>query len=242
MIENPSFDSQTKEALTLKAPKFGSEPKLSEKFLKQILKSPIVENVTNFLKAREMNALSKKMGGGKKTKKLMGIDKLEDANDAGTAKSSDCTLILTEGDSAKSLAMSGIQVVGRDKYGVFPLKGKLLNVRDASVNILKNNKEIQDIVKILGLKMDTKYKGTESLRYGSIMIMADQDHDGSHIKGLVINFIHHFWPSLLKVKSFMKEFITPIIKARKGNDVKSFFYQIVSKSIGRHLTLYIYIL
>ena len=61
-----------------------------------------------------------------------GVPKLDDANDAGTKHSLDCTLILTEGDSAKTLAVSGLSVVGRDKYGVFPLRGKLLNVRDAS--------------------------------------------------------------------------------------------------------------
>lgn len=69
---------------------------------------------------------------GKKQSKLKGVPKLEDANDAGTRNSIDCTLILTEGDSAKSLAVSGLGVVGRDKYGVFPLRGKLLNVREAS--------------------------------------------------------------------------------------------------------------
>jgi DNA topoisomerase II len=62
----------------------------------------------------------------------MGIHKLEDANNAGTKNSDKCTLILTEGDSAKALAMAGIEVVGRDNYGVFPLRGKLLNVREAS--------------------------------------------------------------------------------------------------------------
>ena len=81
----------------------------------------------------------------------MGIPKLEDANKAGTKHAEKCTLILTEGDSAKSLAMAGIQIVGRDFYGVFPLKGKLLNVREASTSILTQNKEIQAIIKIMGL-------------------------------------------------------------------------------------------
>lgn len=50
----------------------------------------------------------------------------------GGRHSTDCTLILTEGDSAKSLAVSGLGVIGRDRYGVFPLRGKILNVREAS--------------------------------------------------------------------------------------------------------------
>jgi DNA topoisomerase II len=57
---------------------------------------------------------------------------LEDANEAGTRNSRRCTLILTEGDSAKTLAVAGLGVIGRDFYGVFPLRGKLLNVRDAN--------------------------------------------------------------------------------------------------------------
>lgn len=61
-----------------------------------------------------------------------GIPKLDDANNAGGRGSDKCTLILTEGDSAKSLAISGLSVVGRDHYGVFPLRGKLLNVREAT--------------------------------------------------------------------------------------------------------------
>jgi len=80
---------------------------------------------------KEANKL-KKLNKGKRTN-VIGIDKLSDANNAGTKKSLKCLLILTEGDSAKGLAMSGIEIVGRDNYGVFPLRGKLLNVRDCSV-------------------------------------------------------------------------------------------------------------
>jgi DNA topoisomerase II len=61
------------------------------------------------------------------------------------------------------------------------------------------------------------------LRYGHLMIMADQDHDGSHIKGLLINFLHHFWPSLLKIDGFLKQFITPIVKCSKGKKEQTFF-------------------
>ena len=123
-------------------------------------------------------------------------------------------MILTEGDSAKTLAVSGISVVGKDYYGVYPLKGKLLNVREANVKQITENKEISDLVKIVGLVYKKKYETMDdlkTLRYGKVMIMTDQDQDGSHIKGLVINFIHHNWPGLLKLP-FLEEFITPIVK------------------------------
>jgi len=156
---------------------------------------------------------------------LKGIPKLEDANEAGTKNSSGCTLILTEGDSAKTLAVAGLGVIGRDYYGVYPLKGKLLNVREASHKQILENKEINDLVKICGLQYKKKYESLDdlkSLRYGKVMIMTDQDQDGSHIKGLLINFIHYNWPTLMKLP-FLEEFITPIVKASKKDDQHSFF-------------------
>lgn len=80
-------------------------------------------------------------------------------------------------------------------------------------------------VEIMGLKFNSTYteETVKSLRYGHMMIMADQDHDGSHIKGLVINFIHHFWPSLLDVPGFLQQFITPIVKCTKGKHSKTFY-------------------
>jgi len=132
LIENPAFDSQTKENLGTKASTFGSKVELSEKFMKGILESGIVETILSIAKAKEEAKMAKTLGPGKKKAKLIGIPKLEDANDAGTKNAANCTLILTEGDSAKSLALAGIEIVGRDRYGVFPLKGKLLNVREAT--------------------------------------------------------------------------------------------------------------
>jgi hypothetical protein len=102
------------------------------------------------------------------------MTKLCDANNAGSRQGSSCTLILTEGDSAKALAVSGLSVVGRDNFGVFPLRGKLLNVREASHDQIMKNEEIQNIKKIMGLQHNKEYKSTESLRYGRLMIMADQ--------------------------------------------------------------------
>ena len=169
---------QTKETLT-RATAFGSAPKLSDGFLKAVEKSELVERILSWAQFKQNEQLKKK--GGTKAKKLTGVAKLDDANHAGSAKSKDCTLILT-GDSAKALAVSGLGVVGRDYYGVFPLKGKLLNVREASHAQIMKNEEVQNIVKILGLKYAWTYtrENVATLRYGHLMIMTDQDHDGSH--------------------------------------------------------------
>uniref|UniRef100_H2Z117 DNA topoisomerase 2 n=1 Tax=Ciona savignyi TaxID=51511 RepID=H2Z117_CIOSA len=223
LIENPTFDSQTKENMTLQAKKFGSQCTLTEKFLKSASSSGIVDNIMNWVKFKAQSQLQKKSAG--KSNKLKGVPKLDDANDAGTKHSMDCTLILTEGDSAKTLAVSGLSVVGRDK-GVFPLRGKLLNVRDAShKQAIMDNAEINNIVKIMGLSFKKKYDSDDdlkSLRYGRIMIMTDQDHDGSHIKGLLINFFHSNWPKVLQ-RRMLEEFITPIVKVTKGSQVLCFY-------------------
>ncbi|XP_011691623.1 PREDICTED: DNA topoisomerase 2 isoform X2 [Wasmannia auropunctata] len=224
LINNPSFDSQTKENMTLQPKSFGSKCTLTDKFITSITKIGVVEAVLSWAKFKADSQLEK-LGPKSKQRKLHGIPKLEDANDAGTAKSLECTLILTEGDSAKTMAVSGIASIGRDKYGIFPLRGKMLNVREATHKQILENAEINNLIKILGLQYKKKYETRDdlkTLRYGKMMIMTDQDQDGSHIKGLLINFIHHNWPSLLKL-NFVEEFITPIVKASKGSQVLSFF-------------------
>ena len=225
-IENPSFDSQTKETLTSKVSNFGSECVIKEKYMKEILKSNIVTNIIEYGKAKAKVKLHKALTSStKKSARLLGIEKLEDANLAGTKDFQKCTLILTEGDSAKSLAMAGIEVVGRDYYGCFPLRGKVLNVRGAKDSQIIKNEEIQNVIKILGLKMGMDYsQELKGMRYGHLLIMTDQDYDGSHIKGLIINFIHFFWPSLIRRGDFLQEFITPIVKATKdGKNPLKFF-------------------
>uniref|UniRef100_A0A8C2Q939 DNA topoisomerase 2 n=1 Tax=Cyprinus carpio TaxID=7962 RepID=A0A8C2Q939_CYPCA len=224
LIENPTFDSQTKENMTLQTKSFGSKCVLSEKFVRAATNCGIVESILNWVKFKAQTQLNKKCSSVKHSK-IKGIPKLDDANDAGGKHSSECTLILTEGDSAKSLAVSGLGVIGRDRYGVFPLRGKMLNVREATHKQIMENAEINNIIKIVGLQYKKSYDDPDSLkslRYGKIMIMTDQDQDGSHIKGLLINFFHHNWPSLLK-HTFLEEFITPIVKANKNKQEVSFY-------------------
>ena len=219
-LENPTFSSQVKSECTSKAQDFGSKFEASKSFIKNALKTGIQEELLALSKFKEMKELSKSDGSRKS--KITGIPKLDDANKAGTAHSGKCTLIVTEGDSAKTLAVAGLSVVGRDHYGVFPLRGKCKNVRDASIAQLTSNQEFNDLKKILGLQQGKEYTSVSELRYGRLMIMTDADNDGSHIKGLILNMIHYFWPSLLKL-GFVVSMVTPIIKASKGGQSKSFY-------------------
>ena len=220
-IVNPMFDSQSKETLTTPVSKFGSKGEISDKFIEKLYKSGIVEKIIEMSQSQAQKDLKKT--DGKKKKTIKGIVKLDDANWAGTDKSKQCTLILTEGDSAKTMAIAGLSKVGRDKYGVFPLRGKLMNVKDMSVKKIFENEEISNLKKILGLESGKIYQNIDELRYGKIMIMTDQDTDGSHIKGLIFNLFHTLWPSLLKQFDFLSSMMTPIVKAIKGKNIISFY-------------------
>lgn len=222
-IVNPSFDGQTKETLTTPVSKFGCDCQIDSKFIQELMKTSIVDRIVQQAEYKNNNALKKT--DGKKVRSVKGIPKLSDANKAGGSQAQKCTLILTEGDSAKTMAIAGLSEVGRDFYGVFPLKGKVLNVKDADANKLAKNAEITNIKKILGLKMGETYNGSQTpwpLRYGKIMIMTDQDVDGTHIKGLIMNVFHSHWLSLLQM-GFVTSLITPIIKVTKGKKEKSFY-------------------
>ena len=219
-LVNPTFGSQVKSECTLKPSEFGSKFEPTQKFVKSVLKTGIQDDILAVAKFKEMKELKKTDGARRST--ITGIPKLDDANFAGTSKSERCTLIVTEGDSAKTLAVAGLSVVGRDCYGVFPLRGKCKNVRDASVKQLMANQEFNDLKKILGLQQDREYRSLSELRYGKLMIMTDADNDGSHIKGLILNMIHYFWPSLLTL-NFVVSMVTPIIKATKGAQTESFY-------------------
>ena len=223
-IENPAFSSQTKDTLTTKIDKFGSKYTPNATFMKKLSKCGIVEQVIDLAKFKETSSLKKT--DGKKQVRIIGIPKLDDANKAGTKESYRCTLILTEGDSAKATALAGLSVIGRDYYGVFPLKGKILNVRDAAPAQLLANEEIKSLKIILGLKQGEDYTSQEkfnSLRYGNVLLLTDQDTDGFHIKGLFMNMIHSLWPSLVIHKDFIQTLNTPIVKAFKSKQVKVFY-------------------
>lgn len=216
VIVNPSFDSQSKETLTTPVTKFGSKGEVSDKFIEKLYKSGIVEKILEISELHDNKKLQKT--DGKKKLSIRGIPKLEDALWAGGPKSSECTLILTEGDSALSMVLNGLSEKGSEKFGCFPLRGKVLNVKDQSLSKIADNEEISNIKKILGLENNKEYNSVESLRYGKLMILSDQDADGVHIKGLIFNLFHSLWPTLMKkCDGFLSTLLTPLVKVQKGN-------------------------
>lgn len=222
-VINPGFNSQSKEKLNTKEKDFGINFTVSDKFISKIYKSEIVNEIIEFTNFKNTIALDK--GLTKKKQSTIKVPKLDDANNAGTKKSLQCSLILTEGDSAKQFAAAGMSIIGSDNYGIFPLRGKLLNVREATQKQLVDNEEINNLKKILGLHQTEVYtKETLSkLRYGSIIILVDADPDGSHIKCLLVNMFSHWWPELLEIEGFIRSMQTPIIRVTKGKKFEEFY-------------------
>lgn len=233
-VENPAFTSQSKTRLSTRDP-LRLPATLWDRVTEE---APFVHALAESIQARSLRAARDatrsapaSSGAGATFRLLLrDLPKLDDASLAGSARSSECALILTEGDSAKTLAIAGLSVVGRSLYGVFPLKGKLLNVRGMTAEEAVKNAEVAAIVRILGLVFGreyTKAADVRTLRYGSLWIMTDQDEDGSHICGLLLNLLETFWPSLLRyAPGFVKRFITPVVRVRRGTAVVRDFFSV----------------
>jgi DNA topoisomerase II len=230
-VENPSFDSQTKDFLNTPSSAFGSACEVSDAFVEKLAKIGVMDAVCAISELRE--AKTAKKSDGKKTGSVRGIQNFMDANFAGGPKSKDCVLILCEGLSAMSGVVSGLSAADRNTVGIYPLRGKLLNVRGEQTAALTKNREITELKKIMALETGKEYGPEEvakCLRYGKIMILTDSDVDGSHIKALCINLFHVEWPSLFRIPGFLSFMNTPILTARRAGKLLQFYNE------GEYLT------
>ncbi|CAD2221959.1 DNA topoisomerase II [Angomonas deanei] len=223
----PKFDSQNKARL-VSSVQMPRVPRADlEKYLSQM---PFLESNVSTVTDQMAQELNKEMGAGRRlsSKSLISsITKLVDAASSKQDGKNVRTLIVTEGDSAKALALNSLSSDQKRFCGVFPLRGKLLNVRNKNLKRLKNCKELQDLFLALGLELGKEYKNTKELRYQRVLVMTDQDADGSHIKGLVINAFESLWPRLLyRNPGYLSMFSTPLVKIRttgKNKQVHSFY-------------------
>ena len=221
LIPNPRFTSQSKEVLDTAVKNFGFNWDPSPSFRLALERSPIVDRVISIAQEAETKQLAKNTKSS--TRSVPKIHKYDPATDI---YKSDCSLILTEGDSAKSLAVAGLSVIGRKKFGVFPLRGKFMNVSKFTPKKILENAEVSNLMAILGLEFGKIYDETtiQRLPYRRMIIFSDQDTDGSHIAGLLINFMHTNHKSVLdKWPDFIQRFATPIVRLTSGPERIGFF-------------------
>jgi len=214
-LNTPSFGSQSKDVLDTPVSRFGFAIPDCASLAKKIEKLDVV---------REQLAMREQLANGKLAKKALSatggqrlskkIKKYERATEVGHG--GPCTLWVTEGDSAKAMVVSGFAKIGRKRHGVYPLRGKLLNVWDLKPTDALKNTEICELLSILHLDPGKTYDAASARRLPyKLMIITDQDDDGSHIFGLVLAVFHHFFPTLLEaVPDFVRRFVTPVIKVR----------------------------
>jgi len=213
-IINPAFSSQTKEKLITQPSEFGSTHELSERTLRQVLNSEIIQSVLDWIerkKAAEERAKLRKLNKGLDKKKVV---KLIDAKKRGDR--SKCTLAIFEGDSASSAFR---RYRDPQTQGAFPLRGKFINVREITDSKVVQNKEVQSMMAALGLKIGHEPK---DLRYGKILLYTDADVDGNSISALLINFLGKYWPELFEEGRVCKV-ETPLMVAKKGKETLSFY-------------------
>lgn len=219
-LGNPKFDGQTKTALRSPTPKIA----IDDKILQPIMKWNLINRLYAELDAKHYKASAKT--DGKKSKYVADL-KGEDANDAGTVRSGNCTLYIVEGKSAMGFAAHMVSLYdnGRDFIGILPLKGKPLNVMNADPTKIRENEEIIEIKRMLGLRDNVNYlldENFNTLRYGHVVVLADADNDGKHILGLVLNLFHCRYPSLL-AKGYVKYLRTKILQATKNRQAIKFY-------------------
>ena len=214
-VVRPEYDGQDKNKL--ESPEIQASVKKSH--IATLMKWSVMDNIEDIIRAKEMVVLKKAEKVTKKTK----IEGYDTANKAGTKDSNKCSLFITEGLSAKTYVVAGIKEgiygrCGRDWNGVLPVRGKLLNVRDKLATMIADNKVICSLIHALGLKYGLDYSDNEhflKLNYGRLVIVADADVDGIHIEGLIMNFIHFLYPSLLdRQEAFIISMKTPIARVK----------------------------
>ena len=223
-VVRPEFDGQDKNKL--ESPEVPAVVKRSH--IATINKWSIIDNIEDIIRAKEMVVLKKAEKVTKKTK-IEGYDR---ANKAGSVNSSNCSLFITEGLSAKTYVVAGIDEgiygrTGRDWNGVLPVRGKLLNVREKTATVIASNKVICSLIHALGLKHGVDYtdeSNFKKLNYGRLVIVADADVDGIHIEALILNFIHSLYPTLLeRDESFVVSLKTPIARVTSRGPDKLFY-------------------
>ena len=195
-LREPEFQGQTKERLASADAARLVENAVRDHFDHWLSGAPsdasklldwCIERAEERLRRRQDRETSRKTA----TRKLRLPGKLSDCS---SDRIEDTEIFLVEGDSAGGSAK---QARDRRTQAILPLRGKILNVANASIDKLSGNQEIADISLALGCGAGGKYRDSE-LRYGKVIIMTDADVDGAHIASLLITFFYRQMPELIR--------------------------------------------
>jgi DNA topoisomerase-2 len=211
-VVNPSFSSQTKEKLITEIKDFGTTYQITDKLVKWVLKSEIVNSILDWIQQKKSADDSKLARELNKNIGKLKVDKLIDAKGKDRWK---CSLALFEGDSASSAFR---KYRDAQSQGAFSLRGKFINATELTNQRLVQNNEVVNLMGALGLKLGVKVvPGT--LRYGRIIFYCDADHDGSSIVGLLVNFLFKYWPELFEHRMVYRA-ETPIVVVKNNKTKK----------------------
>jgi len=212
-IVNPAFSSQTKEKMITESRDFGSQFKLSDKALKTIFESEIIQRILDWAQQKALADERKQLRELNKSLSKEKVLKLVDAKGKDREK---CTLSLYEGDSAMSAFRKFREPT---MQGAFPLRGKFINVTELPNTRVIQNQEVKDLLTAIGLKMGEPPK---DLRYGKVLIYSDADPDGDSIAGLLMNFFGRYWPELFEQGRICRV-ETPLVVVKRKDEKIPFY-------------------
>jgi DNA topoisomerase-2 len=220
-IVKPRYSSQTKERLTTESKSYGTSWECSDKFIKKILTLEVIQSILDWVKVKEQAQENAELRKHNKIVDKADPKSVDKFHDASTKFRSDATLFLVEGDSALRGVLSGRNP---NIHGAFALRGKPINVYEMDIKEVILNREFKNILIILGLQLGVKVNHPNDLRFSQIVIQTDQDLDGFHIRGLLFNMFHKYWPELYKL-GMIYVMNTPLIKVTQGKKVIPFYSQ-----------------
>jgi DNA topoisomerase-2 len=220
-INRPRFSSQTKENMISPVSEWKTSHDVSEKFIKKLIGSSIIQSILDWVTAKQQAAELAELRKKNKDSDKTSLKKIPKFHDATTKDRASAMCFLAEGDSALSPLLGA-----RDPQtmGLFPLKGRPINVSSVPMSKIKENAEFERIRTIIGLKYGEK-ADPKKLNFGKIVVASDADEFGKSICGLIINMFYRLWPELVE-HGMLYRLVTPMVLVTGARNMEKEFFSL----------------